>query len=154
MRRITCVSDGGTIEVAARTTRLAPFPLWESGRAGAITRPFSTSRASTVLSANEKPDLQPLPPWLSHQGALSAVSQQPCEPLKKKLPFCSQLRRHTLVTSSSRRRVLSALSPLRCTYSIHGADPLLLHSRDGGQSACRGRRGEQDNGRIRNTHLR
>lgn len=79
---MTCVSDGGTIEVAAPTTRLAPFPLWESGRAGATTRPFSTSRASTVRSANEKPDLQPLPPWPSHQGALSVASQQPCEPLK------------------------------------------------------------------------
>lgn len=72
----------------------------------------------------------------------------------EKLPLCSQLRRHTLDTSSRRRRVLSALSPLRWTYSIHGADPLLLHSRGGGQSACRGRRGEQDNGRIHTTHLR
>lgn len=150
---MTCVSDGGTIEVAAPTTRLAPFPLWESGRAGATTRPFSTSRASTVRSANEKPDLQPLPPWPSHQGALSVASQQPCEPLKKialLLAVASTHARHFVPPSSCSIRA----QPLRCTYSIHGADPLLLHSRGGGQSACRGRRGEQDNGRIHTTHLR
>ena len=115
MRRITCVSDGGTIEVAARTTRLAPFPLWESGRAGATTRPFSTSRASTVLSANEKPDLQPLPPWLSHQGALSAVSQQPCEPLKKNCPFA-----HSCVdTRSSLRPAVVVFYPRSAPSGVH-----------------------------------
>lgn len=117
----------GTVEVAARSIRLARLPLWGSGRAGATTKSFTVRQEPHPCCSNEKPDLQALAPCPIHR--IDCLSQQPCEPYLQQsalllllscCPAVLLLSRLSLSIPSRRR-------PMVVSYVRIRAQPPLAH---------------------------